>query len=175
MGFLSSGLFWGVVIVLIGLSVILNVVLGVKIPLFRIVFGLLLIYWGVSLLAGSRFGSRAGDTAVFSDTQMKPAAAAKEYNILFGRGEIDLSGVKLEPGRNRTEVNTIFGSSVIRLDPATPVRLRVSSAFGSARTPDGNTAAFGDYTWTSPEFSPESTHLDIKVDVVFGSADIRIR
>jgi predicted membrane protein len=175
MGFLSSGLFWGVIVVLIGVSIILNVVLGVKIPLFRVVFGLLLIYWGVSLLAGSRFGARAGNSTIFSDTQVKPVAPAKEYNILFGKGEIDLTGVQLQPGRNRVEINTVFGASVLRLNPDVPVSLEVSAAFSGARLPDGNTISFGDQSWLSPGFKADTAWLEVKASVVFGGMEVRLR
>ena len=51
MSFLSTAAFWGVIIVLIGLSIILREVFHVNIPFVRIIFGVLLIYWGVKIIS----------------------------------------------------------------------------------------------------------------------------
>jgi hypothetical protein len=172
MGFLFSGVFWGIVVVLLGVSIILNVVAGVRIPFVRIFLGLLLIYWGVSLLIGARFG-RIG-AAVFSDAQVKATSAGKQ-DIIFGRGVIDLSGIVLKEGVNHYEVNTVFGSSVIKLDPAMPVKVVASSAFAGVKLPDGGNVAFGESTWRSPNLKEDSTYLLVKTDVVFGGTEVVLR
>lgn len=172
MGFLFSGVFWGIVVVLLGLSIILNVVAGVKIPFFRIFFGLLLIYWGLSLLIGARF--RRSGAAVFSDAKVKAASAGK-HDVVFGRATIDLSGIALKEGVNRYEVNTIFGASVIRLDPAMPVKVIASAAFGGVKVPDGGNVAFGESTWRSSSLREDSTHLLVKADVVFGATEVVLK
>lgn len=172
MSFVFSGLFWGAVVVFIGITIILNGVLGVRIPIIRIVFGLLLIYWGVNLLIGARFG-RSG-SAVFSDAEVKATSAGKQ-DVLFGKGTIDLTGIQLKPGVNRYEVNTVFGASVIRLNPATPAKVVVSSAFGGVRMPDGGNVAFGENTWRSPTLKEDSAYLFVKAAVVFGGTEIEAR
>ncbi len=174
MSFVFSGLFWGAIVVLIGLTIILNGVLGIRIPIIRIVFGLLLIYWGISLLLGLSFRRTSGTTA-FSDSRLESTEASGKQDVVFGRSTIDLTGVQLKPGVNRYEVNTVFGASVIRLNPATPAKVVVSSAFAGVRLPDGNTLAFGDNTWLSPAFKPDSAYLYLKVGVVFGGVEITAR
>ena len=171
MSFVFSGLFWGAIVVLIGLTIILNGVLGIRIPIIRIVFGLLLIYWGISLLLGLSFRRTSGAT-VFSDTKLESTEASGKQDVVFGRSTIDLTGVQLKPGVNRFEVNTIFGASVIRLNPATPAKVVATSAFGGVRLPDGSNVAFGDNTWLSPTFKADSAYLYVKVAVVFGGAEI---
>ncbi len=172
MSFLFSGVFWGIIVVLLGLSIILNVVTGVRIPFFRIFFGLLLIYWGVSLLAGARFG-RSG-TAVFSDSEVRATSAGKQ-DVIFGRAVIDLSGIVLKEGVNHYEVNTIFGASVIKLDPAMPVKVVASSAFGGVKMPDGGNVAFGESTWRSANLKEDSVYLLVKTAVVFGGTEVVTR
>jgi hypothetical protein len=174
MGFMFSGLFWGVIIILIGLTVILNVVMGVRIPLIRIVFGLLLIYWGVSLLIGTSFRIRTSGSTVFSDSDVRATEAGKQ-DVIFGKATIDLTGIQLKPGANRFEVNTVFGSSVIRLDPAMPVKVVASTAFAGVRMPDGANIAFGETTYRSAGLREDSTYLLVKADVVFGSTVIVAR
>ena len=43
MGFLFSGVFWGGVLVLLGISIIIKVVFHIDIPVFRVVVALVLI------------------------------------------------------------------------------------------------------------------------------------
>jgi hypothetical protein len=169
MGFVFSGIFWGVFVVLLGVSIILSYATGVRIPFFRIFFGLLLVYWGISLLAGARFG-RSG-TTVFGDSVVRATAAGKQ-DIVMGRGVIDLSGIVLGEGVSRYEVNTVFGASVIKLDPAMPVKVVVSSAFAGVKMPDGGNVAFGETTYRSSGLREDSTHLLVKTSVVFGSLEI---
>ena len=174
MSFVFSGLFWGAIVVLIGLTIILNGVLGVRIPIIRIVLGLLLIYWGISLLLGLSF-RRASGATVFSETEPKSSEASGKQDVVFGKTTIDLTGIQLKPGVNRYEVNTVFGASIIRLNPAMPAKVVVSSAFGGVRMPDGSNIAFGENTWRSPTFKEDSAYLYVKVAVVFGGTEIQAR
>ena len=169
MSFVFSGLFWGAIVVLIGITIILNGVLGIRIPIIRIVFGLLLIYWGISLLIGARFGR--SHTAVFSDAEIKAISAGKQ-DIIFGRGVIDLTGIVLREGINRYEVNTVFGASVIKVDRSMPVKVVASAAFAGVKLPDGGNVAFGESTWRSPNLKEDSTYLLVKTDVVFGGTEV---
>lgn len=170
--FLFSGLFWGAVVILLGLSIILNGVFGVRIPLVRIVLALVLIYLGISLLVRRPVWKVGARSAVFSDTSVRAAEAVGEYSVIFGKSDLDFTGVTLKPGANRVEVNVVFGSGIVRVSPAMPVRVVASSAFGSARMPDGNSAVFGEYTYKSPAFNPDSGYLDVRAAVVFGGLDV---
>jgi hypothetical protein len=53
------------------------------------------------------------------------------------------------------------------------VQIRMSSAFGSVRAPDGATVSFGDRTWSSPAYRDGAPALRIKAAAVFGSLAIR--
>lgn len=172
MGFLFSGLFWGLVIVLAGLAIILNVVFNVRIPFFRILAGLVLIYIGLSLVIGMRVRVRTEKTTVFDDRTMEVTKAG-EYNVIFSRGVIDLTGIALKPGRNKVHASVVFGSGTLVVDPAVPTKLHVSAAFAGARMPDGNTISFGDYNWKSDSLSDTIPYLDIEATAVFGGLDIR--
>lgn len=174
MSFVFSGVFWGILVVLVGLSIILNHVVGVRIPLVRIIFGLLLIYWGVSVLIGASFRSRRSDTTVFSESEIKATEAGRQ-DVIFGKGTIDLTGVALKPGVNRYEINTIFAASVIRVDSGMPVKVVASSAFAGVRMPDGGNIAFGETTYRSAGLREDSTYLLVKAAVVFGSMEVRDR
>lgn len=169
MGFLFSGLFWGVIIILVGFTVILKAVFHIDIPLFRIVFALVLIYFGVKVLVGGFHGSRDKPTVLFGESQMEVQESEKEYTVVFGKGLLDLSGVNPENRKTPVEFTTVFGQGTLKIDPGTPLRLKVSSAFAGARLPDGTNIAFGDYTYTSPSFDADEPFLDLEATVVFGN------
>lgn len=172
MGFLSSGVFWGGLIVLIGLSIILHVV-GIRFPLFRVIIGLLFVYLGVSIMVGGfRRRSRA---AVFSDVKVEHKGKAGDYDVVFGKGEIDLTKVDLEGATRHVDVSTVFGSSTIVIDPKTPVKLVLSSAFGGGQLPDGNTVAFGEYTYKTDAYQEGEPYLYVKASNVFGGTEVKLR
>jgi predicted membrane protein len=171
MGFIFTGVFWGVVLILIGLGVIINVVFGIKIPIFRTIFALFLIYLGIQMLTGISFWSKSKKSAVFEEKAIEVITAADKYDVVFGKGEIDLSGIELKDQNVRVDINTIFGGSVIKIDPAIPTKIVASSAFGGAHLPDGNVVAFGQYTYKTENFKSAEKHLLIHAAVVFGGIE----
>ncbi|MBS4016031.1 MAG: hypothetical protein KGZ86_06325 [Candidatus Latescibacteria bacterium] len=176
MSCLSSGIFWGVLIVVIGILVLIRVIFGVQIPILSLIIGLLLIYFGVRIITGMSC-CRRPRTVVFEEKHIRGTAAQEKYDVVFGKSTIDLTSIELKPGMNKVEINTIFGNSIIKIDPAMPVKIRASAVFGSARLPDGSTTAFGDYTYQTDtlKHNESKDYLLIKLDVVFGSAEIVTR
>ena len=173
MGCLSSGIFWGVLIVIVGIVVIINVIFGTKIPIVSLIFGLLLIYFGVKIITGMSC-CRSPKAMIFEEKKIETATPSGKYDVIFGRSVIDLAKTELKEGVSKVEVNIVFGSSVIKIDPSMPVKIKASSAFGSGRLPDGNMVAFGEYTYKTDSLKQTDTknYLLIKLNVVFGSAEV---
>ena len=98
MGF---GLLIGVLIILFGLGIIINVIFHVNIPMFKILVGLFLIYIGLRIILGGSLPSmfhhnRPGD-AVFSDrTYHGLPGDSNKYNAIFGKAIVDLRGIELK-------------------------------------------------------------------------------
>lgn len=171
MGFIFTGVFWGVVLILIGLGVIINVVFGIKIPIFRTIFALFLIYLGVQMLTGISFWNKSKKAAIFEEKKIEVTTTSDKYDVVFGKGEIDLSGIELKDQNVRVDINTVFGGSVIKINPALPTKIIVSSAFGGAHLPDGNVVAFGQYTYKNESFKNAKKYLLINASVVFGGIE----
>lgn len=175
MPFLSSALFWGIVLILVGLSVILRKVLDIRIPVFQIIFGVMLIYLGVKVMTGRIPGPTEPDTVIFSERTIKPEEnIEKEYSIIFGKGIIDLRNILVSTDKRSVIVHTIFGSSEIYLPADLSVEVRSSSAFGEAKLPEGSSVFFGERTWKSKSAQQSEPILLIKQNVVFGSSKIII-
>ncbi|MDG5813677.1 hypothetical protein QA601_01170 [Chitinispirillales bacterium ANBcel5] len=169
MGFLFSGLFWGIILILIGLSIIIRVVFNIQIPLFRIVFALILIYLGIRVLVGGAWIRGDQRTALFEDRTI--GAKEGEYNVIFSRAQIDATQ-PLPRGGDNIETNTVFGSSVLKISKDIPTRIKVSAVFASTSLPDGNTISFGDYTYLNPAYSADEPFRTIRANVVFGNLTV---
>jgi hypothetical protein len=173
MGFLASGLFWGIVLCLLGVAMILKVAFNLDIPVFRIVLAGVLIVLGIRLLLGTSVRSGAiRNTIAFSEGEVRPGGDDKDVTVVFGHGRLDLTGIRPEDHKEPIEFTTVFGSSTLRLDPSVPTRVTLSSAFGGAKAPDGTQLAFGTYVYRTPGQTDEAPFLDIRATVVFGGLEI---
>lgn len=174
-GFLFTQTFWGVVLILFGISAILRS-FNINIPFFRIFIALFFIYFGVSLMIGGPTFHRSyrdGSTAIFSNTKITAQDITEdEFSIIFGSGELDLRNLEADQIRN-IEINVIFGSGALIIDRDQLAEINVSSAFGSAKMPDGNNISFGEYSYRSPALETED-RPDLIVDgsVVFGELTV---
>lgn len=173
MDFFTSGLFWGTILVLIGLSIILKVVFDINIPVVRILFACLLIFWGVKLIMGISFKKERSSTVVFSEENVKYDKEKKEYNTIFGKATIDLSDMTGQDTLSKTAINVIFGSADILINDARPVRIKASSAFGAINFPDETVISFGDRIYKTSAYKENQAYTEVELNVVFGSANIR--
>lgn len=174
MGFLSSGLFWGVLLILLGLSVILKAVFHIDLPLFRILFAVLLIYLGVRVLVGERGCGPGGHSVLFGRQDLRPEEGHDRYGVIFGQGTLDLSDLPVAGTARRIEMSTVFGQGRLVLPRGVPVRIEASAAFANVRLPNGNSVAFGTMhhaeNWTDG-----GPGLDLRVHAVFGEVTVEVR
>jgi hypothetical protein len=166
---MAPGLFWGVLLVLIGLAAIFRVIFDVN--LFGVLFALLLIFVGVSMLVGKpwMFHHRRDDhNTMFDDRAViEQPKDNSEYNVIFGRTVYDFRDIKFPDNEPiRIKINTIFGNSVIRISHNTPV-------FAGASMPDGNTVAFGTIQFATDTFGTALNQLIIDAPVVFGALQVK--
>lgn len=174
MGCIFSSMFWGVIIIIIGIVIIINVIFGTRIPIFPLIIGLLLIYLGIKVLTGISC-RRTERATILEEKKIEPTSPSGKYDVIFNRSVFDLTKIKLKEGVSKVEINTVFGSSVIKIDPTLPIKIRASSAFGSAHTPDENMVGFGKHTYKSDALKQTESkdYLLIVLNVVFGSAEVK--
>lgn len=173
MGFLSSGVFWGAVVILLGLSIILKEVFHIHIPVFRVLLGVFLLYLGARIIAGG-FGRNwgSGDSAVFGNAHMKYDSDKRDYSIVFGSGTIDLTNVRSVIENRKIEVNVVFGNGMVRINDSIPLVIKSSTAFGATIMPNNNSAAFGETRYTSPSYVEGQPHLTLETNAVFGKVEV---
>lgn len=173
---MAPGFFWGIVLILIGLSIIFRIAFGIS--LFRIIIAVIIIAIGIRILIGHHgpFSYRARNNDVFFGEHTYTEAPKKdtEYNTIFSSADYDFRNMTFENNKPvKVKVNTIFGKSVIKVNRDTPVKIKADAVFGSATMPNGNSVAFGTNYHTSENFNDSSNYLYIKADVVFGAVEIR--
>jgi predicted membrane protein len=172
MGFLFSQIFWGVLLIIIGASVVIRAVFHINIPIFSMIVAFILIYGGIRILIGGYGLENPKNTTLFHDSTIYVTDPADNYNTLFGKGVIDLTKVNLSTETKRINIHTIFGASTILLNPETPVRIIANSAFADARMPNGNQIQFGTIIYQSKTYQSEQHSLLIDTNVVFGGLEI---
>ncbi|KMQ52961.1 hypothetical protein CHISP_0182 [Chitinispirillum alkaliphilum] len=169
MGFLFSGLFWGIILILIGISIIVRVLFNIHFPVFRVVFALIIIYFGIRILTGGEWLRQNHRTTLFDSRTI--AATGNEYNIIFSSVRLEADRKMPEQGE-KIEVNTVFGSTTLKISSVIPTKVKISAAFSSTSLPDGNSISFGDYTYTNRSFNPKKPFRAIEVNAVFSSFSV---
>jgi predicted membrane protein len=174
---MGSALFWGLLLIIIGLSMVFRIVFNIDFPLFKVIFAFILIFLGVRLLFGS-FGdmniTTPEESVIFGERKFHTVEDRKEYSVVFGSGVFDLRDMPLEGSSRKIKISTVFGGSEIKISKNTPVRIRVEAAFAGVNLPNGNSAAFGNTNYQSPDFDPALPHLEVRIDVVFGGAEVKL-
>jgi hypothetical protein len=169
---LVDGVFWGVFLIGLGVWFLVRRYVPVHIPVIRIIIAVLFIYAGVRVLVHGPI-VREGATVVFGESHLLYSPhEQKGYNVVFSNGTIDLSDIRLDGADVRTEVNVVFGSGALRIDPSKPVRVDMTSAFGTVEAPGGRAVAFGDSVYTSPSYAPGAPAIEIHATAVFGRLTI---
>jgi predicted membrane protein len=172
---MGAGLFWGALLLLMGIALIIKVVFNVDFPLFKILIGVFFIMLGLKVLFGRVLipeGRIGPHEIIFSERVYDEPENGKEYSVVFGKGVYDFTKVDLSNGDFNVKVSTVFGGSVIKIDDDMPVRIDADAVFAGAELPDGNTAVFGSSHYKTESYRPDSASLNIKVDVVFGGVQI---
>lgn len=173
---MAPGLFWGVLLILIGLAAIFKVVFDVN--LFSVLFALFLIFIGVTMLLGRPWifhGHRGKHDTMFEERTFQESPGDNtEYNVIFGRSVYDFRDFKFTDNKSvKVKVNTVFGNAVIKIDKNKPVKIKSDAVFGSATMPDGNSVAFGSINYETNAFATDTNTLYIEAPVVFGALQVK--
>jgi len=176
---MGTGIFLGILLILIGLGLVIKVVFNVEFPIFKFIIAFFFIYIGLRILFGSYdiFHFRTGkNDVIFSETTFKVINdEKKEYNVIFGKAVFDFRKVELKDKPVVVIINTIFGGSEVLIDKDIPLRIKIDAVFAGTTMPGGNSAVFGSSNFKSDNFDENAGYLYIKVDVVFGGVEIRYK
>jgi predicted membrane protein len=176
---LFSGAFWGILLIVIGILLVIKYVFNIQFPIGRIVFAVILIYAGISLLLGNHghcrhhnwTGSNTENSTAFSNQQFSYSPAQNKYSCAFGSSILDLSDVTLTEDKT-LELSVAFGEFIVKMNRNANFETHSGTAFGSTKTPDGSMNAFGQRTYYSSNFNKSEPHFILRTNVAFGSLKI---
>ena len=172
---MGPGLFWGLILIIIGLSIIFKVLFDISI--FRIVIAVVLILIAIKVLIGKpvTHTDDRDNVFIFGERHYNIMPEDKmEYSTVFGKTTYDFRELKtLDELHTRVEFNTIFGSTEILLPDSIPVKIKAEAVFGAAEMPNGNSVTFGSTKYSSEDIMSDAQLLEIKANVVFGGLNIR--
>jgi hypothetical protein len=176
MGPIFNEVFWGILLIILGAGVVINVIFHVNIPIWRVIFAFILIYTGVRLMMGRSLRwegnwERPENTTIFQESRLtvKPGG---EYTVIFGAGKFDFPEIAPSEGTGNVKVNTLFGSSTLNLAANLPYKIVSTAVFAGVEMPDGSDSWFGEHVYQSKNFREDQPHLLIKADVIFGGLEI---
>lgn len=174
---MGAGLFWGILLILIGLGIVIRIVFNIHFPLVKFVIAFFFILIGIKLIFGGFnfwHGNVSGNTTIFSESKIDGQKENfKEYNVIFGSSVIDLRDIDLASGTKEIIINTVFGSTTLIIDKETPLKIKSDVVFASSKLPRENTSAFGTGHYESDNFSRDANHVYIKADIVFGEFKLK--
>lgn len=168
---LFSSFTFGLLLVIAGILFILKNTLNINIPITRIVFGVLIILFGLNVLFGGSI-ARGEKELIFSSGTLVYEQNKHDYTIIFGSGVVDLSNITSENYTGPIEVSTIFGSTVLKVNPDVPMNIEINTVFGSTKTPENEINFFGDSSYTTGGNGSETLPLRIETNTVFGELKI---
>jgi predicted membrane protein len=134
-------MFWGIVLMVVGAVILLNILLGLNLPVFRTLVGVLLIYWGVKVLIGSTQDSEkkyvSSDTVVFHSADFAyKRGERQEFNTVFGDSTVDLTQEEPTEEAIKIKVNSVFGHTVILVPKNSKITTSSNSVIGSVSLPE---------------------------------------
>jgi predicted membrane protein len=170
----------GIFVVLVGVSILLQAVFHIHVPVFRTGFALFLIFVGVRMLihlwGPAPAKSFAEVESVMQETVFRPestAGGALKYDAVFSKTVVDLTRLPRLESDLTVEINTVFGLTVVNVDPAFNYEVEGSAMFGSVQLPDGQQVSFGGVRRELPAGRQEGPRLRLKLSTVFGACQLQ--
>ncbi len=132
-----GNLFWGILIILIGLSIILKG-FNINIPLVKSFVAIIIILIGVRILVGSHHKPR---TSGFSSSTTR--GKVTEYSNVFSSGTYDLTDIN--PGTEKLEITVVFGSATVYLPEDVEFDFDSNAVLGAVIIPGRTHAGITNY------------------------------
>lgn len=174
MKFLFTGIFFGTLLVLWGLSLIIETIFGISIPIVKVGFACFLIYSGLMLIKGI-YEVQQQKIIFFSQESVTAdeAKAQNAYKIVFGQGTIDLSNITADSDEViNIQIYTLFGKAMLKINPEIPTIVNATSIFSSVTFPDKTVISLGNYRYSS-DSPAKKTKIFVDATAVFSDFEIK--
>jgi predicted membrane protein len=173
---MSGAIFWGSILLIIGLAMIVNVIFKIDLPIVRIAVAAVLIFIGIKILLGKHikvFNHESAACNYSYNYKYSNDQKNQEYNVVFSKGQVDLRNVVFENNENKyVQVHTVFGNTDVYLNKETPCKITANTAFAQVNVPSGNEVVMGTSHYQSDSLDTNKPYLDVKIDCVFGNVKV---
>jgi hypothetical protein len=164
-------LFWGTLLILIGLQLLVSAIFGIDLPILRLAFGVWIVYLGISLL----YGIMPWRTYLYhwstNSTHKTHTKDSSSYSVVFGTQHLNFADLDFTVQTEKA-TNTVFGTTYVTLDPTIPTLINASATFGTVIFPDNSQVASGSESYNNYSNSDVPV-LILNVNAVFGTVIIR--
>lgn len=130
---MCGSVFWGILIILFGVSILINAIFGINLPLVKMFFAACLIYWGVSLLLPEHAGRSC---TFFFKSYSKDDFDGDNYTVRFSTSTIDLNQLNQLTIPKTIKVVARFADVIVILPQNVPVRVKADTTFANSTMPD---------------------------------------
>jgi predicted membrane protein len=172
---MGAGLFWGIVLIVIGVSIILRIAFDISV--IRIVIAVIFILIGIRMLISKPtilYETKENQVIFGERNYNSDPINGSEYNTIFGKTVYDFRNIQSLPeARTKISFNTVFGSNEILLPAELPVKIKADAVFATATMPNGNTVAFGSTNYEANTEKKDTSMLVIEANSVFGSLVVK--
>jgi len=173
---MGGSLFWGVVLIIIGISLIIKVVFHVEFPIMKILFAFFFIWLGIKILIGNWgthiFKSGPDDSVFGQASFVHEHVVPKEQSIIFGSGTIDFRKIDMNALPAEIQINSVFGGCEVLIRKDLPIKIKVDAAMAGVTLPNDNTTVFGSAYYQSSNFDEKLPYLSIKANAAFSGLKI---
>jgi len=159
----------GIIFLILGIVLLLANLLGIKISLYRLFPGVVLVILGVIVLFGQFGGNHE---VIFDHRRIDLTEPFSEKNVIFAEGIIDLNDLTLLKTTKKIKINIIFGSGKLILNPGIPSVIHASVVFGNAEIPEHSVRFVGSAEYHFGEIGKQEPFLDIEANTIFGQLTV---
>lgn len=131
-------LFWGLFLLLMGASIILNIIFGISVPIFKLFLAGFLIYLGVRVLMPSSRTSWSWSCCSSSKESCLFEQCSTDgdcYELRFGKSTVDLHSLNGLTEPKIIRVVAQFADATVILPAHVPVHVKADVSFGAVHFP----------------------------------------
>ncbi len=172
MDFFFGNFFWGILVILLGLSIFLRG-FNINLPLLKVFFAVMIIMFGIRILIGSG-SSKPKSSGIHyqKGTSQHYSRNRTEYSFVFSGGTLDLTGIK--PDAKDLEITVVFGTATVILPSDIKFDIEPTTVFGATYLPGNSYVGFGeDNLILNPENAAKP--INIESSAVFGRVEYIIK
>ena len=173
MSVLSGKLFWGCLLILWGIILVLEKIIGKNIPIGRFLLAFILIYLGIYILFKVNKPNRIKvRTHIKTESCRTSSNTDGEYSVVFGKNIIDLSDI--EHRANPIDINTVFATTDLYLSENKAYVIELSTFFGEVVVPKIDFKKNNDDELIIGDTSADDK-IRLEINTVFGKTNIMLK